>query len=282
MNRYRYKRRILLSCHLQYADKLPLRFLTLNSLMKTSLLFAFPIALFLTACGGTSSETAETESIAEAPSEPPTRTEDGWTVFFNNDTKEGWTQFNGKADYEIKDGVVIGTTKTGEPNSFLATNKDYSDFVLEYEVKVDTALNSGVQIRSNQYANDTTMMITNSEGEETEREFPKDRVYGYQVELDPSPRSYSGGIYEEAGRGWLHDLSDNPEAREAFNPDDWNQFRVEAIGDTLRTYVNGVLATDIVDDKTASGFIALQVHGIPDDKPGPYQVMWRNIRIKEM
>ena len=237
-------------------------------------------ALFLSACN-TTPETAETtEVVEEAPAEP-TRVEDGWTVFFNNDTKEGWKQLNGQATYEIKDGVVIGTTKTGEPNSFLATERNYDDFILEYEVKVDTALNSGVQIRSNQYPADTTMMITNSEGEQVEREFPKDRVYGYQVELDPSPRSYSGGIYEEARRGWLNDLSENEEARNAFKRDDWNKFRVEAIGDTLRTYVNGVLATDIVDSETASGFIALQVHGIPEDK-GPFQVMWRNIRLKEM
>ena len=244
-------------------------------------LFALFAACLLTACGGATTETVENEPTADATTEPPTRTEDGWTVFFNNDTKDGWTQLNGQATYEVKDGVVIGTTKTGEPNSFLATDKDYGDFVLEYEVKVDTALNSGVQIRSSQYPNDTTLMITNSEGEQEEREFPQDRVYGYQVELDPSPRSYSGGIYEEAGRGWLNDLSENEEARNAFNPDDWNQFRVEAIGDTLRTYVNGTLATDIVDDKTASGFIALQVHGISEEE-GPYQVMWRNIRLKEM
>ncbi len=233
----------------------------------------------LSACGGTT-ETVETETAEEAPAEP-TRTEDGWTVFFNNDTKDGWEQLNGKADYEIKDGVVIGTTKAGEPNSFLATARDYSDFILEYEVKVDTALNSGVQIRSHQYPADSTIMITNSEGKQEERKVPKDRVYGYQVEIDPSPRSYSGGIYEEARRGWLNDLSDNPEAREAFKPTDWNMFRVEAIGDTLRTYVNGVLATDITDSEAASGFIALQVHGVPQEK-GTLQVMWRNIRLKEM
>ncbi len=146
---------------------------------------------------------------------------------------------------------------------------------------VDTALNSGVQIRSNQYEADTTITITNGEGEQVEREVTKDRVFGYQVEIDPSPRSYSGGIYEEARRGWLNDLSENEEARNAFKRDDWNQFRVEAIGDTLRTYVNGVLATDITDSETASGFIALQVHSIPEGK-GPLQVMWRNIRLKEM
>lgn len=236
-------------------------------------------AFLLSACGGTP-EATETETVEETPAEP-TRVEDGWTVFFNNDTKDGWEQLNGQADYEIKDGVVIGTTKAGEPNSFLATARDYSDFILEYEVKVDTALNSGVQIRSHQYKADSTIMIMNSDGKQEEREVPKDRVYGYQVEIDPSPRSYSGGIYEEARRGWLHDLSDNPEAREAFKPTDWNKFRVEAIGDTLRTYVNGVLATDITDDEAASGFIALQVHGI-GEKEGTYHVMWRNIRLKEM
>ena len=154
-------------------------------------------------------------------------------------------------------------------------------FVLEYEVKVDTALNSGVQIRSHQYEADTTITITNSEGEQVERQVNKDRVYGYQVEIDPSPRSYSGGVYEEARRGWLQDLSENEEARNAFQPTEWNKFRVEAIGDTIRTYVNGVLATDLVDDEAESGFIALQVHGISEDE-GPYQVMWRNIRLKEM
>lgn len=244
-----------------------------------------PLSVFfalslLTACGG-ATETADTETTSDATTESATRTEDGWTVFFNNDTKDGWTQLNGQANYEINDGVVTGTTKEGEPNSFLATEKEYGDFILEYEVKVDTALNSGVQIRSHQYTNDTTLVLTNSEGEETEREFPADRVHGYQIEIDPSPRAYSGGIYEEGGRGWLQDLADNAEAQAAFKPTDWNQFRVEAMGDTLRTYVNGVLAADLVDDKTASGFIALQVHSIEDGQ-GPYQVQWRNLRIKEM
>ena len=234
--------------------------------------------LLLAACGGTSTETAEVDTTPDTMT--TTGAEDGWTTFFDTNSKEGWTQLNGQATYEIQDGVVVGTTKAGEPNSFLATEKDYDDFILEYEVKVDTALNSGVQIRSHQYQSDTTLMLTNSQGEEVEREFPEGRVYGYQVEIDPSPRSYSGGVYEEARRGWLQDLSDNEEARNAFQPEGWNKFRVEAIGDTIRTYVNGVLATDLVDDEADSGFIALQVHGVGDK--GPYQVMWRNIRIKEM
>ncbi len=247
-------------------------------------LLALSLVGLLTACGGTSeTETSESEvSAADTVASSPTMTtEDGWTVFFANDTKEGWKQLNGQADYEVEDGVVTGTTKEGEPNSFLTTERDYADFVLEYEVKVDTALNSGVQIRSHQYEADTTATLTNSEGEQREIEIEKDRVYGYQVEIDPSPRACSGGIYEEARRGWLDNLSENEEARNAFNPTDWNQFRVEAVGDTIRTYVNGVLAADLVDDAAASGFIGLQVHSIQAGE-GPYQVMWRNVRIKEM
>ncbi|MEM9833124.1 MAG: DUF1080 domain-containing protein [Bacteroidota bacterium] len=230
----------------------------------------------LVACGGSSEQAAETE---EAPTET-TSADDGWVTMFTTDTKDGWTQLNGQANYEIKDGVVIGTTKAGEPNSFLSTDKMYSDFILEYEVMVDTALNSGVQIRSHQYEKDSTVMIPNREGELIERNQKEGRVHGYQVEIDPSPRSYSGGVYDEARRGWLQDLSENEAARNAFKRDDWNQFRVEAIGDTIRTFVNGVPAANLVDTMDASGFIALQVHSIRTDDT--LQVMWRNIRIKEM
>lgn len=234
----------------------------------------FSLALLgLVACGGTSEQADEADETAVAE-------EDEWVNMFTTDAKDGWTQLNGQANYEIKDGVVIGTTKAGEPNSFLATEKMYSDFILEYEVMVDTALNSGVQIRSGQYEKDSTYMAKNGEGEMVERKREKGRVRGYQVEIDPSPRSYSGGVYDEARRGWLQDLSENEAAQKAFKRDDWNKFRVEAMGDTIRTYVNGVRAAEVVDDMDASGFIALQVHSIRTDDT--LQVMWRNIRIKEM
>lgn len=234
-------------------------------------------ALFgLIACGGTSEETTTAE---ETPAET-TAAEGEWVNLIKGDTKEGWTQLNGQATYEVQDGVVIGTTKVGEPNSFLATEKMYDDFILEYEVLVDTALNSGVQIRSHQYDQDSTFMTQNSEGEMVERKREKGRVHGYQVEIDPSPRSYSGGVYDEARRGWLQDLSENEAAQNAFKRDDWNKFRVEAIGDTIRTFVNGVQAVELVDTMDDSGFIALQVHSTRAEEP--LQVRWRNIRIKEM
>ena len=243
-------------------------------------LYTLPLLALLAACSSTPENTTTAEDTLNTAT---TATADGdWQLMLDGNSKDGWQQLNGQADYEVNDGVVTGTTKQGEPNSFLATQKDYDDFILEYEVMVDTALNSGVQIRSHQYPADTTITITNSDGEQQERETQKDRVYGYQVEIDPSPRAYSGGIYEEARRGWLNDLSENEAARNAFKNGEWNKYRVEAMGDTIRTYINGVPAADLVDPEGAdSGFIALQVHSIPEGE-GPYQVMWRNIRIKEM
>jgi hypothetical protein len=133
--------------------------------------------------------------------------------------------------------------------------------VLEFEVKVDSALNSGVQIRSNSYAD-----VQNG------------RVHGYQVEIDPSQRAYSGGVYEEARRGWLFDLEGDELARNAFEGGKWNHFKVKANGSRIQTWVNGIPAADLTDNATSCGFIGLQVHATDSIKP--LQVRWRNIRIR--
>lgn len=186
---------------------------------------------------------------------------DDWVELFNGEDLDGWIQRNGEAKYFVEDGELVGETVPDTPNSFLTTKDHYCDFELEYEVKVDTALNSGVQIRSQSYAD-------HEDG----------RVHGYQVEIDPSDRAWSGGIYDEARRGWLNDLEDNDEARNAFKNGEWNHFRVEAKGDRIKTWVNGVPAADLEDDETACGFIGLQVHST--DKEEPLQVRWRDVRIK--
>ncbi len=186
-----------------------------------------------------------------------------WMSIFNGKNLAGWEQKNGKAKYEVKDGAIVGTSTKNTPNSFLCSNRMYDDFILELEFKVDPKLNSGVQIRSNSFP-----------------EYNNNRVHGYQIEIDPSPRAYTAGIYDEARRGWLYNLSDNEKARKAFKQGEWNKIRVEAIGDTIKTWINDVPAANLVDDMTYSGFIALQVHGIGNDsaKDGT-QVCWRNIRI---
>lgn len=185
----------------------------------------------------------------------------GWKSLFDGKTFKGWHQLNGKAKYEIVNGTIVGTTVAGEPNSFLTTDEDYGDFILELELKVGE-MNSGIQIRSL-----------------SKPEYNNGRVHGYQVEVDPSDRAWSGGIYDEARRGWLYQTEINPAAKKAFNKTGWNKYHIEAIGSVIRTWVNDVPVTYLVDDMTPKGFIALQVHAIRDNKAGA-QVMWRNIRIQ--
>ena len=184
-------------------------------------------------------------------------------TLFNEKDLSGWTQMGGEADYAVEDGVIVGKTVSGTPNSFLTTNKMYDDFILELDYKVDPSMNSGIQIRSNSLPF-----------------YMNGRVHGYQIEIDPSDRAWSAGIYDEARRGWLVSLEDNSKAQKAFKQNEWNHYRIEAIGDSIKTWINGVPASFLIDDKTASGFIALQVHSIgKDDEPGK-AIMWKNIRIQ--
>jgi len=192
------------------------------------------------------------------------KSKDGWQSLFNGKDLSGWKQLNGKATYEVKDGAIVGTSVMDTPNSFLTTEKDYGDFIFECELKVDNKLNSGIQIRSL-----------------SKPDYMNGRVHGYQVEIDPSDRAYSGGIYDEARRGWLYPLDINPAGKKAFKKDQWNKYRIEAIGNTIRTFVNDVPVAYLVDDVTPVGFICLQVHSIGKDQSREgTQVSWKNIRIK--
>lgn len=189
---------------------------------------------------------------------------DGWVKLFNGKDLTGFKQLNGQAPYRVEEGMLIGTSVKDQPNSFMATEQEYTDFILEFEVWCDPALNSGVQFRSL-----------------SKPDFQNGRVHGYQCEIDPSDRAWSGGIYDEARRGWLITHADNQAARAAYKKTDWNQYRIEAIGDTIRIWLNGVNTANLLDNETASGFIAFQVHGIGEktELEGK-EIKWRNIRIK--
>jgi len=193
------------------------------------------------------------------------KTKDGqWESLIKNDLSN-WVQLNGPATYELKDGVIIGTTVTSSPSddSFLCTKANYGDFILEFDNLVDTFVNSGVNIRS-----------------ESHPDYRDGQVYGYQVEIDPSKRAWTGGIYDESRRGWLYPLDSNPEGQKAFKNGEWNHFRVEAVGNSIRTWVNGVPCADLIDDMTPSGFIGVQVHGIGTDSSKMGKVVkWKNMRI---
>lgn len=189
---------------------------------------------------------------------------DGWQNLFNGKDLTGWKQLNGQARYEVVHGEIVGTTVANTPNSFLVTEKTYRDFIFEVDLLVNESMNSGIQFRS-----------------ESKPEFNNGRVHGYQCEVDPSARAWSGGIYDESRRGWLYTGDLNPAGKPAFKMGEWNHYRIECIGNSIKTWVNGIATAHLIDDMTPEGFIALQVHSIGDDKEKEgHQIRWKNIRIK--
>ncbi|MHC5113968.1 MAG: family 16 glycoside hydrolase [Planctomycetota bacterium] len=189
----------------------------------------------------------------------------GWRDLFNGRDLAGWTQLGGDPErrgrFHVEDGVIVGTYVAGSANTFLATERPFGDFVLEFEFMIGEGINSGVQFRSA------------LEGA---------RVAGYQFEIDPSSRAWTGGVYHEAGRGWLYPLGYNPAARTAFRVNAWNTGRIECVGHSIRTWVNDRPAAHLIDDHAARGFIALQVHGIGAGSPQAGRtVRWRHVRIQD-
>ncbi|WPR75324.1 DUF6807 family protein [Algoriphagus sp. NG3] len=193
-------------------------------------------------------------------------------LFVNGKDLSGWRELNGNHKWEVRDGMIIGTTVPGEPNGFLCTVNEYGDFVLELEVSIDTLMNnSGIQFRS----------LSNPD-------YKNGRVHGYQMEVDPKPQQWSGAIYEEGGsRGWLYPGSQlTPAAREAFHRDNhagyqWNRYRIECVGSVIRTWINGIPVAHLIDNKFMHGFIGLQLHSNAEGDPkGSHTVRFRNIRIQ--
>jgi len=175
----------------------------------------------------------------------------------------GWSVRGGKATFAVAGQEIVGRSVLGSPNSFLITDATFGDFILEYDAKVDPQLNSGVMVRA-----------------ERRPDYRDGVVFGYQVEIDSSARAWSGGIYDEQRREWLNTLARNARASAAFKVGDWNHFRVEALGNRIRTFVNGVAAANLIDDMTPRGFIGLQVHSVDaGPKLAGLEARFRNIRI---
>ena len=188
-----------------------------------------------------------------------------WEPLFNGRDLTGWRTINGTAPFTVVAGAIVGTTVVGSPNSFLATDKTYGDFIFECEVKqAGGRSNSGIQFRG----------VSEAAAE-------NGRVRGYQLEIDPSERAWTGGIYDEARRGWFYPVTLNPTAQSAYHYGEWNQLRIEAIGSSLRTWVNGRPVAHVIDAQTATGFLALQIHGIKNNAAAAGALVhWRNLRIQ--
>lgn len=202
---------------------------------------------------------------------------DGWEIKLDDEDSDG-----GTIPFIIEDNMIISTAELGKPNGYLSTIKEYSNFVLEWEVRIDTTLNSGVQVRGQVWERDTTTMYLSGNGEMREGLWKAGTVWGYQIEVDPSIRRWSGGLYEPRNRGWIVDLVDNKVAGEAFDRTGWNKMKVEIIDAHIKTWVNGVQAVDTTDPVLKTGFIGLQYHKVYHETQQGKKVYWKNIRIMEL
>ena len=207
----------------------------------------------------------------------------GWVDLFNGTDLQGWEVKGApESNFFVENGILVAETKMGLPNTFLATKNNFANFELEVDFKVNKGMNTGVQIRSGVYDEPTTTPYLNGSLEEGTRDWVAGTVNGYQIEIDPSDRAWSGGFYEEGGRGWLVPLNENEEARKAFKQEDWNHFRIIAAGNHFQTWINGIKAVETTDDKASTGFIALQLHSINNEDQVGLRVLWKNIRIREL
>jgi hypothetical protein len=219
---------------------------------KTLLASLFSAVLLTSACQSNSSQSSNQE--------------DGWRTLFNGTDLSGWKAVAGEAEFKVEDGIIVGYAKANTPNTFLITEEQFGDFILELELKIeDLPSNSGIMARG-QF--------------DPQARDGKGLVFGYQIEADPTPRAWSGGVYDEARRGWLYPLDLNPAAKSAFKMGEWNSYRIEAIGKEIKTWVNGQEVAYVVDDMDARGFIGLQVHSISDPNDAGNKTYFRNVRIQ--
>ena len=259
-------------------------------------------ALLLVGCasddkstGKPAANVAATKAAPAAPGAPkanPNKVE-----IFNGKDLTGFKKLGGEAAYSVSpEGNLVGTSTLNTPNTFLATEKNYANFVLEYDFLNDPRLNSGVQIRSHAEAKEVNYKTPEGKAAKV----PAGRVHGYQAEIDTDPknvkkpdteaRMWSAGLYEEGRRGWIvpgfgggDALAFSKQGREISKVGEWNHVKVEANGNRIRTWLNGVQRVDVRDDGYMNGFIAFQVHGIgKDEAKAGTTVQWRNIALTKI
>lgn len=203
---------------------------------------------------------------------PALAIEEGFTPLFNGEDLDGWTRVNGTGEFKVEDDCIVGTGERVRNNTFLRTDKTYSDFDFRFEFKFDDLSgNSGMMFRGLQ------------------REGEDGRVHSYQCEHDNGKdRAWTAGLYDEARRGWLFPNKANEEQCEKFTEqgreltkwDDWNEVRILCKGREIKIWLNGeerVVFTDDGEEFTPEGFFALQVHS-----GNSCNVRWRNLRVKEL
>lgn len=189
---------------------------------------------------------------------------DRWTELFDGETLDGWFVHHGDLPFDVRDGEIVGATAVDIPTHYLTTNNQYDDFILELEMNNSTGENSGVQFRSVTDAPFYTGLT------------------GYQLEVDPTERGWTGGIYFEGVGTWQHPPINNPACKKSWRKDGWNTLRIEAKGKQMRTFVNEIPCAYLFDEYLQKGHIGLQIHSIGSNpNAAGAETRWRNIRILE-
>lgn len=238
--------------------------------MRPSFTLSLLVSLCLTASLCLAQQATDLVQPAAAPPAQATK----FVSLFDGKNLDGWVVKGGTATYRVEDDTIVGTTVEGSRNTFLSTTRDYANFELRFEVKCDPALNSGVQIRSRIYDKDTP------QESKPDRIREQGEVFGYQCEI--ASNGTAGKFWDEGRRTkWLDEAEEDLGDEHPYKPGEWNKYRILADGDRIRSWVNGVERADFTDDRDASGFIGLQVHSIKKGT-GPYEVRWRNLRIRDL
>ena len=188
-----------------------------------------------------------------------------WIEIFNGKDMDGWEIRDGLAEAWIEEDLLVTEQKDSLNFPYLVYGEEFSDYILECEVKLTGPLNSGILIRGI-----------------SDPGLNNGKIHGFQMEIDQTERRWTGGIYEEKGRLWLTPLEGMGEGEEealnAYKVSDWNHYRIEAISDTFKIWVNGIPTTHLIDSKTDRGIIGFQIHKIaPGTETGILRI--KNIRI---
>lgn len=178
----------------------------------------------------------------------------GFKRIFNGRDLTGW-KIHGTEKWYVENRELVCESGPDKQYGYLSTNKKYKNFILKLQFKLEANGNSGVFIRS---------------------DIEGTRISGWQVEVAPADH-HTGGIYESYGRGWM--IKPSPEKEKILKPNDWNDMRIEVVGNKVTTFLNGQQMVQLEDEKIgqANGFIALQIHD-----GGGIKVRWKNLRIKTL
>ena len=194
--------------------------------------------------------------------------QDPWSPLFNGKNFSGWKQVGDSALFIVLDSAIVLHQKANtREHTFLRTNEKYRNFILELDAKRDSQFYYGILFRAIN-APDSAHV----------------RLYGYQIKVDHIPtRNWTGGIYDDFGNtwNWLYPLTNNKAAQIALHPPGtWDHYRIEAIGNVIKTWVNGIEATHVKNKKYRKGYIALKIHFLGPNLDMEQPTGWiKNIKI---